>query len=312
MESYIFLLCFAVVVSGSWVKEMENPGMYEGDMVLTPEQQQLANNGKLGYASTYKRLWPKTIYYDWSPDLANNRGILAAMADYEAHTCLKFVKRTNELNYMYFFKGSGCYSGVGYYRLMGKHYVSIGKWCDSKGTVLHEIAHRLGIYHEQSRPDRDDYVTIMTQNIYPKMVYNFRKQKASNIDSYGTNYDLLSIMHYPDWAFSKNGKPTIVTKDPSMQKVIGNRRGFSKIDIVQINRMYKCGSVPTIPPKDTTTKPKTFPTIPPKVTTMKPNPDCKDVREYSFCSKEKRKCKGYGAGWTRYMKKYCLRTCSYC
>lgn len=72
------------------------------------------------------------------------------------------------------------------------------------------------------------------------MAYNFKKQKESNIDYYNTQYDYRSVMHYPDWAFSSNRKPTITTKDPAMQKVIGNRRGFSEIDKIQINRMYKC------------------------------------------------------------------------
>lgn len=48
-------------------------------------------------------------------------------------------------------------------------------------------------------------------------------------------------MHYGKTAFG-SGRLTIKTKDPSMQNVIGNRRGFSEIDIKQINLMYCGGS----------------------------------------------------------------------
>jgi hypothetical protein len=45
-------------------------------------------------------------------------------------------------------------------------------------------------------------------------------------------------MHYSKTAFSVNGQPTIITKDPNVW--IGQRNGLSAIDIQEIRRYYNC------------------------------------------------------------------------
>ena len=47
-------------------------------------------------------------------------------------------------------------------------------------------------------------------------------------------------MHYKGTTFAKHGKLAITTIDPSKQALIGQRKGFSKIDLEQINKLYKC------------------------------------------------------------------------
>ena len=43
--------------------------------------------------------------------------------------------------------------------------LSIGTYCDHIAVVEHEFLHALGFLHEQSRYDREDYITINWDNI---------------------------------------------------------------------------------------------------------------------------------------------------
>ena len=69
---------------------------------------------------------------------------------------------------------------------------------------------------------------------------NFRKDPYEKIDSLGSIYDYNSVMHYSKTAFSRNGKSTLEPVGNPQNVSIGQRVGFSKEDIIQINALYQC------------------------------------------------------------------------
>ena len=57
--------------------------------------------------------------------------------------------------------------------------------------------HSIGFWHEHSRPDRDDYVTILKHNVIKERRHNFNKVHINQANMVGP-YDVCSIMHYPE------------------------------------------------------------------------------------------------------------------
>lgn len=138
----------------------------------------------------------------------------------------------------------GCWSYIG--RFGGAQILSLqppdrnGPNClGTEGRAIHELMHALGIFHEQSRWDRDKFVKVHTKNIIPQFVSNFEKQSLDNT-TYSFEYDYDSIMHYGKYYFSKGkGKPTITAKMPGI-KSLGQRKAMSKTDCLKINDLYGC------------------------------------------------------------------------
>lgn len=57
-------------------------------------------------------------------------------------------------------------------------------------------------------------------------------------------HSVAAIMHYDRLAFSKNGRDTLVAREPAMTAIIGAALDFSPIDLVKIQAMYNCASPP--------------------------------------------------------------------
>ena len=60
-----------------------------------------------------------------------------------------------------------------------------------------------GLWHEQSRPDRDQYIRIEWDNIELGTENSFFKYNRSIIESFSLPYDYGSIMHYPTYVSIK-------------------------------------------------------------------------------------------------------------
>ncbi|ETN77734.1 shTK domain protein, partial [Necator americanus] len=125
----------------------------------------------------------------------------------------------------------------------GKQPVSLGDGCIQKGIIIHELMHVVGFFHEQSRADRDDHIIINWSNVESGLQDQFDKYSLQMIDHLNTVYDYGSVMHYASTAFSKNGKPTIEPRKKGAE--IGQRTGFSDIDLYKINKLYNCPQAET-------------------------------------------------------------------
>ena len=161
-------------------------------------------------------------------------------------TCLQFLPHKDESDYLIFrsHEDDGCRSRVG--RSGGDQVVQIGPRCGSQRTILHEICHALGMWHEQSRPDRDEYVAVMEENIEEGHEKNFLKRNDFEVDSQGAVYDYASIMHYNLDSFNKeDGLYTLkIIDEEEYEKQgspdVGDVPTLSKLDITQLNRLYNC------------------------------------------------------------------------
>ncbi|GAV06148.1 hypothetical protein RvY_16179 [Ramazzottius varieornatus] len=151
-------------------------------------------------------------------------------------SCIQFVPRKTEVDFINFIKGFACFSNVG--RQGGKQLISVTQDClQEPGAIQHLVLHALGLFHENARVVRNTFVTINRDNVLPDAINYFN----AYVD-YGPSagpYDVESLTHYPFTVFAMNQSgPTILPKKTNSR--MGQLDGLSSLDIAKIQTAYGC------------------------------------------------------------------------
>ncbi len=182
--------------------------IFQGDMIVDPANERSRKGAGLNDEATR---WPfGWVYYTISEDIPDPERITDAIEHWEDRTDIQFKQRSDEENYIHFVKASGCWSYVG---MRGnRQELGVGDW-GKKGNMVHEIGHALGLIHEHSRFNRDDFIIVNWDNIIPGKSHNF---EIYNTGIATQGLDLNSIMMYPSHAFQKAANlPTLTKPDGS-------------------------------------------------------------------------------------------------
>ncbi|HZW07642.1 MAG TPA: M12 family metallopeptidase [Phycisphaerales bacterium] len=230
-----------------------------GQPALPPEIAQRERRGCIQHVPTApggaKSLWMTNLWtggvipyvFDANTTPAQHAAMREAMNTLEGVANLHFVPRTGQANYLTIRDSTGNNSHVG--MIGGAQTVNVFNW-NFRFVMVHELMHALGVQHEQSRPDRGQYVTINTGNIAVdagqcggSCSHNFDIIQGA---VHGA-YDFDSVMHYGQNAFSVNGQPTITVLPPNQawQPLIGQLTHLSAGDIAGLVSRY--GAVPSAP-----------------------------------------------------------------
>jgi hypothetical protein len=129
---------------------------------------------------------------------------------------------------------------------LGQRTINIVDWA-STYIIAHEVGHTLCFWHEQSRPNRDDYVRIEWAHIPGEYEYNFELHAEAG-DYPPGGYDFDSLMHYSQCTFSSClncpadlehcRTITVLPPNESWQTRIGQRSHLSTFDAMTMSFLY--------------------------------------------------------------------------
>lgn len=222
------------------VEKVDSFYIWEGDIILSPEQISLFKSStgldRSAVLNNPIKYWPnRKVYYSFASNFTKQASVLSAIAEWESKTSLKFIpKNSNTKSHIEFIHDEGNYSSLG--MIGGKQVISIDKVLSNTGTVIHEIGHAIGLYHEHTREDRDNYIRVLFDNIKSNKKHNFEKYGKRNGYDIGP-FDFNSIMMYSSYFFNiDESKPTIVLLNGDTFN--SQRYMLSPGDIEGVNSIY--------------------------------------------------------------------------
>lgn len=189
-------------------------------------------------------------------NIANRRGTIKAAIDIindNTNACFFLLESFNDApadeDWILMQASNSCSSFVGRQTGCAYQVIQLAPGCGVV-SVMHELMHALGSWHEHQRPDRNLYVDIVYSNIvgldFAQRQVNF--DVRGDIESFGA-YDYDSVMHYRGTAFASPGTKTVVAKLPAQQsRIDAQRTTLSRGDIATINELVKDKEGGTRPP----------------------------------------------------------------
>jgi hypothetical protein len=214
--------------------EQDGLAIADGDMVLGTVEEVEAANAEAGLFSVGRRSatyrWPDGVIpyeLDATYNSDQRQAIFDAMGFWTRNTQVRFrPKLSSDADWVYFQNDGHNDSFIG--KKGGKQLIRVGG--TGYGLIMHEIGHSIGLFHEQSRADRDSYVTIHWDNIVDGKESNFQTYVALAQDGRDLfRYDFDSVMHYRTDEFGIDGATTITRNDG--QALVAQRDHLSDGDI---------------------------------------------------------------------------------
>ncbi|OQV13388.1 putative Zinc metalloproteinase nas-14 [Hypsibius exemplaris] len=200
---------------------------------------------RLGDEKKAPRTWPNAkVPYKISSAVVDTdkiRLIDRVIRDIEDNTCIRFTNRRFEDEYMNIQTDRmACSAQVGVQT--GINQLNLADSCWNYPTIAHMVLHVLGLYHENNRADRDDYVEINAENLRGLNARKFEKIPANQFPVLDTPYDLNSITHFPNkiYGIKQSGSRdwTIQAKRNPSQQLGGNR--ITANDYRKLKKLYRC------------------------------------------------------------------------